>query len=325
MTAMATTRRPAWTWATLGLAVFLTLGGLMGLLYAALRFPAPEARVTGALALVAVGVGTLHGARALRALTGLSLGEQTLHLNAYALMLFLYLPIVILIVYSFNASRRGAVWTGWTFHWYRVLFQDRAIRQALEVTLWVGFWSTLLSTVFGTMAALALERFPRFRARLPFDAVLYLPIIIPDIVMAISTLLFFVVLGVPLSRYTILIAHVAFNVAYVAVVVRARLANMSTTLEEAAMDLGADEWRTFRFITLPLLMPGILAGALLAFTLSLDDFVITFFVSGPGSTTLPVRVYSMIRLGVTPEVNAISALMLVGSVVLLLVSLALQR
>ncbi|NPA90250.1 MAG: ABC transporter permease [Chloroflexi bacterium] len=263
--------------------------------------------------------------RAVRALTGLSWGEQLLHLNAYLLLLFLYIPIVILVVYSFNASKRGAVWTGLTLHWYNVLFHDRAIGKAMEVTLWVGFWSTLISTIFGTLAALALERFPRFRGRLPFDAVLYLPIIIPDIVMAISTLLFFVVLGMPLSRYTILIAHVAFNISYVAVVVRARLADMDATLEEAAMDLGADEWRTFRFITLPLLMPGIVAGALMAFTLSLDDFVITFFVSGPGSTTLPVRVYSMIRLGVTPEVNAISALMLMGSISLLLLSLALQR
>jgi spermidine/putrescine transport system permease protein len=143
--------------------------------------------------------------------------------------------------------------------------------------------------------------------------------------MALSILLFFVIAAVPLSRTTILIAHVAFNISFVAVVVRARLADMDKTLEEAAADLGANEWTTFRRVTLPLLMPGIIAGALLAFTLSLDDFVITFFVAGPGSTTLPVRVYSMIKFGVTPEVNAISTLMLVGSTLLVVLSLLLQR
>jgi len=152
-----------------------------------------------------------------------------------------------------------------------------------------------------------------------------LPVIIPDIVMALSTLLFFVLFSVALSRYTILIAHVAFNISFVAIVVRARLADMDANLEEAAADLGADEWHTFRRVTLPLLMPGIVAGALLAFTLSLDDFVITFFVSGPGSTTLPVRVYSMIKFGVTPEVNAVSTLMFVGSTLLVVISLLLQR
>jgi spermidine/putrescine transport system permease protein len=143
--------------------------------------------------------------------------------------------------------------------------------------------------------------------------------------MALSTLLFFVMFAIPLSRYTILIAHIAFNISFVAIVVRARLAGMDARLEEAAADLGADEWTTFRRITLPLLMPGIVAAALLAFTLSLDDFVITFFVAGPGSTTLPVRVYSMIKFGVTPEVNAISTLMFVGSTLLVIFSLLLQR
>jgi spermidine/putrescine transport system permease protein len=174
------------------------------------------------------------------------------------------------------------------------------------------------------LAALVLERY-RFFGKLTFDAALYLPVIIPDIVMALSILLFFVMAAVPLSRTTILIAHVAFNISFVAVVVRARLADMDKTLEEAAADLGANEWTTFRRITLPLLMPGIIAGALLAFTLSLDDFVITFFVAGPGSTTLPVRVYSMIKFGVTPEVNAISTLMFIGSTLLVVLSLLLQR
>ncbi len=243
---------------------------------------------------------------------------------AAGVFLFLYLPIFILVIYSFNANRVVGVWSGFTLDWYRTLFQDAAIGNAFRVSMWVAFWSTILSTILGTMAAFVLERF-NFRGRLTFDAVLYLPIIIPDIVMALSTLLFFVIVAVPLSRNTILIAHVAFNISFVAVVVRARLADMDSRLEEAAADLGANEWTTFRRITLPLLMPGIIAGALLAFTLSLDDFVITFFVSGPGSTTLPVRVYSMIKFGVTPEVNAISTLMLLGSTLLVVVSLVLQR
>lgn len=257
-------------------------------------------------------------------LTRLNLGSRLLHWFAIAVFLFLYLPIFILVVYSFNANKTVGVWTGFSLEWYRVLFHDAAIGSALRVSLWVATWSTLISTILGTLAALVLERY-RFRGKLTFDAVLYLPIIIPDIVMALSTLLFFVILAIPLSRNTVLIAHVAFNISFVAVVVRARLADMDKRLEEAAADLGANEWTTFRRVTLPLLMPGIIAGALLAFTLSLDDFVITFFVAGPGSTTLPVRVYSMIKFGVTPEVNAISTLMLVGSTLLVVISLLLQR
>jgi spermidine/putrescine transport system permease protein len=243
---------------------------------------------------------------------------------AVAMFLFLYLPIFILIIYSFNENKVVGVWSGFSLRWYGELFQDEAIASALWVSLWVAFWSTVVSTILGTLAALSLERF-RYRGRTTFDAVLYLPVIIPDIVMALSTLLFFVMFAIPLSRYTILIAHIAFNISFVAIVVRARLAGMDARLEEAAADLGANEWVTFRRITLPLLMPGIVAGALLAFTLSLDDFVITFFVAGPGSTTLPVRVYSMIKFGVTPEVNAVSTLMFIGSTLLVIFSLLLQR
>lgn len=252
------------------------------------------------------------------------LSNRLLTWYAVAIFLFLYIPILILIIYSFNSNKVVGVWEGFSLQWYEVLFSDRAIANALRNSLWVATWSTILSTILGTMAALVLERY-RFRGKLTYDAVLYLPIIIPDIVMALSTLLFFVMVGIALSRYTILIAHIAFNISFVAIVVRARLANMDSSLEEAAADLGANEWKTFRRVTLPLLMPAVIAGALLAFTLSLDDFVITFFVSGPGSTTLPVRVYSMIKFGVTPEVNAISTLMLVGSTILVVISLVLQR
>ncbi len=243
---------------------------------------------------------------------------------AVGIFLFLYVPIIILIIFSFNSNQVVGVWEGFSFQWYGELFNNDAIISSLQISLWIAFWSTVVSTILGTMAALAMERF-RFPGKLTFDGVLYLPIIIPDIVMALSTLLFFVIFAVPLSRYTILITHIAFNIAFVAIVVRARLADMDTDLEEAAADLGANEWTAFRRITLPLLTPGIVAGALLAFTLSLDDFVITFFVAGPGSTTLPVRVYSMIKFGVTPEVNAISTLMFLGSTLLVIVSLIIQR
>ncbi len=255
--------------------------------------------------------------------------RRTFHSNALTLLaaaifLFLYLPILILVIFSFNANSVVGVWTGVSTRWYEELLHDRALIDSFQVSLWVAFWSTLISTVLGTLGAMALERF-RFRGKLTYDATMYLPIIIPDIVMALSALLFFVLVAVPLSRYTILAAHVAFNISFVAVVVRGRLAEMDRGLEEAAADLGANTWTTFRRVTLPLLMPAIVSAALLAFTLSLDDFVITFFVSGPGSTTLPVRVYSMIKFGVTPEVNAISTLMLLGSTVLVVVSLWLQR
>ncbi|MFQ5406841.1 MAG: ABC transporter permease [Anaerolineales bacterium] len=243
---------------------------------------------------------------------------------AFGIFLFLYLPIFILIGYSFNANKVVGVWTGFSTEWYGALLANDQLISAFKVSLWVGVWSTVVSTIAGTLAAFVLERY-RFIGKLTFDAVLYLPIIIPDIVMALSTLLFFVIFSVPLSRYTVLIAHIAFNISFVAIVVRARLADMDSTLEEAAADLGADEWTAFRRITLPLLMPGIISGALLAFTLSLDDFVITFFVAGPGATTLPVRVYSMIKFGVTPEVNAVSTLMFVGSTLLVAISLLLQR
>jgi len=243
---------------------------------------------------------------------------------AIGIFLFLYLPIIILVIYSFSGGRNVGVWSGFSTRWYAELLSDQLLISAFRVSLWVAVWSTLIATILGTLAALALERY-RFFGRLTFDTVLYMPIIIPDIVMALSTLLFFVTFAVPLSRYTILVTHVAFNIAFVAVVVRARLAEMDKSLEEAAADLGASAWTTFQRITLPILMPGIISGALLAFTLSLDDFVITFFVAGPGSTTLPVRVYSMIKFGVTPEVNAISTLMLAGSTVLVVISLLLQR
>ncbi len=249
---------------------------------------------------------------------------RLLALHGIAGYVFLYFPIVVLVLFSFNVSRYAAAWRGFTLYWYADLFHDAAIAAALKNTLIVASSSTLVSTVFGTMVALAMERYD-FRGKLFLDALLYLPIIIPDIAMAVMLLLFFVLAHIQLGIIPIIISHIAFNISFVAVVVRARLAYFDVTLEEAAQDLYANEWQTFRRVTLPLIMPGILGGALLALTLSVDDFVITFFTAGPGSTTLPLRIYSMVKLGVTPEINALSSMMLVASMGLVLLSLLLQK
>jgi len=245
--------------------------------------------------------------------------------NALWMYLFLYVPIALLVIFSFNnATHSLSVWQGFTFSWYEQLFRDAAVGQALRNSLIVALVSTVLSTMIGTLAALAMERY-RFPGKMTFDALLYLPIIIPEIAMGVMLLLFFVLMGMDLGLPTIIISHVAFNISFVTVVVRARLAGLSTTLEEAAQDLGANGWQTFRRITLPLLMPGIFAGALLAFTISLDDYVITYFTAGPGATTLPIRIYGMVKKGISPDVNALSTLMLLAAMVLVVLSLVLQR
>lgn len=233
---------------------------------------------------------------------------------------FLYAPIIILVVFSFNESRYATNWTGFTFDWYKALFNNYAIAQALKNTLIVSFTATIVSTIIGTMISIGMERY-RFRAKPAVDVILFLPIIIPDIAMAIMLLAFFVLIKVQLSLVTIIIAHIAFNISFVTVIIRARMASIDPTLQEAANDLYANEWHTFWRITFPLLRPGILGGALLAFTLSLDDYVISFFTSGPGSTTLPIRIYGMVKRGITPETNALSSLMLLASITLVLLSL----
>lgn len=260
--------------------------------------------------------------------------HRLLALETWLVFLFFYAPIIVLIIFSFNSGRYVSRWEGFSLEWYHKLFQNAAIGLALRNSLIVAVVSTAISTVLGALVALGMERF-RFRGKTTLDSILYLPVIIPDIAMAVMLLLFFVQLGQLLARAagihftlgltTIILGHVAFNISYVAVVVRARLTDFDTSLEEAAGDLYADEWNTFRHVTLPLIMPGILGGALMAFTLSLDDFVITFFTSGPGSTTLPLRIYAMVKTGITPEINALSTLMLAASMVLVLTSLFLQR
>lgn len=261
-------------------------------------------------------------------------GRWLLGANAWLALLFLYVPILILVLFSFNQSRFGAKWTGWTLDWYRQMLRDNRIADAFQTTMVIAITSTIFATIFGTMLALALERY-RFRGRGALDATLYLPIVIPDIVMAVSLLAFFSLLFRVLNAAlgwrlrtglgTVIISHIAFNISFVAVVVRASLRNFDRRLEEAAQDLGATPWQTFRRITLPLIMPGIIGGALIAFTLSLDDFVVTFFTAGPGVNTLPLEVYGRVRKTITPEINAVSTLMLLGSIVLVAASLLMQR
>ncbi|MEZ4660782.1 MAG: ABC transporter permease [Caldilineaceae bacterium] len=262
-----------------------------------------------------------------------SLTERLLKVNLWLVFIFFYAPIAVLIIFSFNSGRVVSQWEGFSLAWYAKLFSNKDIGLALYNSIVVAGVSTVISTIMGTLVALGMERH-NFRGKMSMDSVLYLPIIIPDIAMAVMLLLFFVQagqllapigLGFSLGLGTIILAHVAFNISYVAVVVRSRLADFDKALEEAARDLYANEWNTFRHVTLPLIMPGILGGALLAFTISLDDFVVTFFTSGPGSTTLPLRIYSMVKTGITPEINALSTLMLLASMVLVLGSLALQR
>jgi spermidine/putrescine transport system permease protein len=265
------------------------------------------------------------------------LGDHVLTSHAVVMYLFLYLPILILVVFSFNDSRFLATWSGASLRWYGEMLSDDQVGVALWNSLFVALVSTTISTVIGTLAAMAMERF-RFFGRLAMDAVLYLPIIIPEIAMAIMLLVWFNLTGIGFSPwrleffglrlavpYSVVIGHVSFNISFVTVIVRARLSQMDRSLEEAAQDLYANPWRTFVRVTLPMMMPGIVAGALLAFTLSLDDFVITFFTSGAGFNTLTVYVFGLVKKGVTPKINAISTLMVAFSLSLVLLSRVMQR
>ncbi|MDZ4769128.1 MAG: ABC transporter permease [Chloroflexota bacterium] len=256
---------------------------------------------------------------------------------------FLWAPILLLVIFSFNDSRSVATWRGFTTQWYSNIFNDVLGNEArfstglmigaLGNSIVVALAATVIATTLGTMVSLSLVR-GNYPGKSIIDGLLFLPVVIPEITQAVSLLLFFSTIFQFLDSSfgiratpgfgTIIIGHVVFNVSYVAIVVRSRLADMNPRLEEAARDLGANEWRTFWRVTFPLILPGVISGALLAFTLSLDDFVITFFNSGPGTTTLPVFVYGLLKLSVTPEINAISTLILVLSTVLIGVSLLLQ-
>jgi putrescine transport system permease protein len=221
---------------------------------------------------------------------------------------FLYLPIVILVIYSFNASRLVRVWGGWSTRWYGELFNNAAMLDAAWVTLRIALVSATAATVLGTLAALALVRGGRFRGRVLFTGLVYAPLVMPEVITGLALLLLFVAMEVDRGFWTVTIAHTTLTACFVTVVVQARLIGFDRSLEEAAMDLGCTPRQTFFRVTLPLMAPALAAGWMLAFTLSLDDLVIASFTTGPGATTLPIRIYSEVRLGVRPEINAICTL-----------------
>ncbi|MEX6505304.1 ABC transporter permease [Jiella sp. M17.18] len=223
---------------------------------------------------------------------------------------FLYLPIVLLVIYSFNASRLVTVWGGFSVKWYGELIHDQAILDAAWVTLRVGLISASAATVLGTLAATALVRFANFRGRLLFSGMVYAPLVMPDVIMGLSLLLLFVAVDFDRGFWTVVLAHITFSMCFVGVVVQSRLISFDRSLEEAAQDLGCPPWKTFFQITLPVIWPAVAAGWMLAFTLSLDDLVIASFTSGPGATTLPMKIYSQVRLGVTPEINAVCTILI---------------
>ncbi len=231
-----------------------------------------------------------------------------------AVYAFLYIPLLIVILYSFNDSRLNAEWVGFTLDWYRKLFHDDQMITAAGNSLGNAVVASFCSTVLGTMAGFAMHK---YQSRL-LQLLVLTPIAIPEILMGVSLLLFFVMLNMTLGLVSITLAHIAFCIGFVAIVVRSRLSGMDESLTEAARDCGATPWQAFRLVTLPLIMPGVIAGALMAFTLSIDDFVITFFTAGANASTLPLQIYSMIKIAVTPEVNAVSTL-LMGLTLLLIV------
>jgi spermidine/putrescine transport system permease protein len=248
--------------------------------------------------------------------------ERNPLLTAFAVAVygFLFAPVVVLIVFSFNSARRGLAWQGFTLDWYPTFFSNDELLDALGVTLQVAVIAVLVSTVLGSLLGLGLARL-RFRGRAATETLLLVPMVTPEIVMGLSLLLFFLQLfdgrG---SVGQLSIAHATFCISYVAVVVRARAANMNPALEEAARDLGASAWGAFRYVTLPLIAPAVVAGGLLAFSLSFDDYVVTTFNAGVGSSTLPLYIYSKVKFGVTPEINAISTIVVAGTAIALLIA-----
>jgi putrescine transport system permease protein len=224
-------------------------------------------------------------------------------------MAFLYLPIAVLVIYSFNASRLVSVWGGWSTRWYAELMNDAPLLDSAFISIRLALTSATAATVFGTLAALALVRFGRFRGRLLFSAMIYAPLVMPEVITGLSLLLLFVAIAADRGFWTVAIAHTTMAMCFVCVIVQSRLTDFDMSLEEAAMDLGASPLRTLLSITLPLILPAIAAAWMLAFALSLDDLVIASFTTGPGATTLPIRIYSEVRLGVKPEMNAVCSIM----------------
>jgi spermidine/putrescine transport system permease protein len=245
-----------------------------------------------------------------------------LYLCAAFTYAFLYVPLAVVVIYSFNDSRLNAEWVGFTLSWYRVLFDDAEMLLAARNSLAIALVSSLFATTLGTMAGLAMHR---YRLRwLPLLVVT--PVAMPEILLGVSLLVFFIqVVHLTLGMLSVVLAHITFSIGFVAIVVRSRLAGMDESLFEAARDLGATPWQTFRLVTFPLILPAVVAGALMAFTLSIDDFVITFFTAGVGVSTLPLQIYSMIKIAVTPEVNAVSTLLMLLTLTLVILASRLDK
>ena len=223
---------------------------------------------------------------------------------------FLYIPILLLVIFSFNEGKNVAIWTGWSTKWYASVFNNSQLMDAAWVTFRVAFLSACLATVLGTLAAITLTRYGNYRGSTLFNGMIFAPLVMPEIILGLSLLLLFVALNFDRGFWTIVLAHTTFTMCYVAVVVQSRLITFDRSLEEAALDLGSTPVKTFFVITLPIILPAVISGWLLAFTLSLDDLVISSFTTGPGATTLPMRIYSDVRLGVKPEINAISTILI---------------
>jgi spermidine/putrescine transport system permease protein len=244
---------------------------------------------------------------------------------SFAIYLFLYAPILIMVMFSFNESKILAVWRGFSLRWYEALISDPTVWKAFYNSIWIASLTTVVSMVLGTMTAFVMIRYS-FRGKLILDSALYFPVVIPEITEALSLLLFYVFTGIPLGALTVAIGHIAFAISYATIVIRARLVGFDRSVEEAAKSLGANELRTFFHVTLPLILPGVIAGGLLAFTVSYDDFVKTAFTAGPGFQTLPLKIYAMAsRGGVSPQLNALATVTLVVSLCLALVRLRLSK
>lgn len=245
------------------------------------------------------------------------------YLYAGAVYLFLYLPIFMVVGYSFNTNDNNLVFKGFTLHWYGAMFRDRSLMSSLLLTLELALVSTVISVVLGTLAAIGMHRYD-FKLKKTLDNMLYVPIVIPELVIGIASLATFTTLNITLSFWTLVIAHVTFCVPFVIITLRARIAGFDKSIEEAAMDLGANQFRTLRRVTIPMLMPGIISGALLSITLSLDDVIISYFVTGAGDTTLPIKVYGMARGKISTEVYALFTLMIVVTILIYLLSAAVR-
>lgn len=239
--------------------------------------------------------------------------------TTWATLVFLYAPIVILVLLSFNENRVATIWSGFSTQWYATVFDNPNIIRAATNSFIVAFGASVIATLFAIGAALVMSN-RHFRGKAMVNGLMGLPLMVPEIVTAVASLMFFLLIGLKLGLLTVLIAHVVFCIPFAYLPIRARLADMDPRLAEAAADLYASPWQAFRHVTLPLMMPGIASGAMLAFIVSLDDFVITFFVAGPGATTLPVYIFGMVRMGITPEVNALAALLLLVSILFVALS-----